>query len=76
MNSEHEQLVALCEKMGAPRPQAETMARQLAKRADQLVAERGLSRVAAMQYLLDVLIRGRSGEGPADQPTSPSAPET
>ena len=61
---EHAQLVALCERMGAPRAQAETMARQLAKRADQLCAERGISRVDAMSGLLQVLIKGRNGEGP------------
>jgi hypothetical protein len=63
--TEHEQLIALCEKMGATKPQAETMAGQLAKRADQLVIERRISRVEAMKYLLDVLVRGRNGEGPA-----------
>ena len=68
--TEHEQLVQLCERMGAPRDQAETMARQLSKRADQLVATRGLSRIDAMEYLLKVLIKGRSGEGP-DGPTHP-----
>lgn len=68
--TEHEQLVQLCEKMGAPREQAETMARQLGKRADQLVTTRGMSRIAAMEYLLKVLIKGRSGEGP-DEPEAP-----
>ena len=61
---EHAQLVALCERMGAPRAQAETMARQLAKRADQLVEERKIPRVEAMAGLLQVLIKGRNGEGP------------
>ncbi len=61
---EHQQLVALCERMGAPRAQAETMAHQLAKRADQLAAERGITRVEAMAGLLQVLIKGRNGEGP------------
>lgn len=60
--TEHEQLVALCEKMGAGSAQAETMARQLAKRADQLSAERGISRVEAMAHLLQLLIKGRNGE--------------
>lgn len=75
--SEHEQLVQLCEKMGAPREQAETMARQLAKRADQLVATRGMTRIAAMEYLLKVLVKGRSGEGPdepADSLPDPGGP--
>lgn len=60
--TEHEQLVALCMKMGAPESQAETMARQLAKRADQLAQERGITRVEAMTHLLQVLVKGRSGE--------------
>jgi hypothetical protein len=66
---EHAQLVALCERMGAPHAQAETMARQLAKRADQIAAERNVSRVEAMTGLLQVLIKGRNGEGPDGRPT-------
>lgn len=62
--TEFEQLVQLCEKMGSSRQQAEVMARQLEKRADQLVASRGISRVEAMDHLLRVLIKGRNGEGP------------
>jgi hypothetical protein len=69
--TEHEQLVQLCEKMGAPHGQAETMARQLAKRADQLVASRSITRTAAMDYLLQVLIKGRTGEGLDELPRSP-----
>lgn len=64
--TEHEQLVQLCEKMGSPKAQAEIMAHQLGKRADQLVATRGISRVEAMDHLLRLLIKGRSGEGPDD----------
>lgn len=63
-DSEQAQLIALCERMGAPRVQAETMARQLARRADQLATERGIPRVQAMEYLLRVLVMGRNGEGP------------
>ena len=62
--NEQEQLKLLCERMGAPSEQAEIMARQLAKRADQLAASRGISRVDAMAYLLEVLVRGRNGDGP------------
>jgi len=59
------QLTRLCRSLGAPTDaQAETMARQLQKRADQLAAERGLTRVAAMEHLLNVLIHGRRGETP------------
>jgi hypothetical protein len=69
--SELEQLTALCERLGAGRPQAETMAAQLLKRAEQLSAERGLTREAALERLLKVLVEGRSGVGPASgQPES------
>jgi hypothetical protein len=44
------------------------MAAQLSKRCDQLVAERGMERTAAMAYLLDLLVKGRSGETPAGFP--------
>ena len=69
--NEHEQLTQLCEKMGAPKEQAEIMARQLAKRADQLSATRGISRVEAMAQLLQVVVKGRSGEGPDPGATTP-----
>jgi len=62
--TEHEQLVALCAKMGAAPTQAELMATQLAKRADQLAAERGITRVQAMAHLLQLVVKGRSGEAP------------
>jgi hypothetical protein len=61
---EHEQLVALCAKMGATPAQAETMATQLAKRADQIAAQRGITRVEAMAHLLEVVVKGRNGETP------------
>ncbi len=60
--SEHEQLVELCRRLGASGGQAETMARQLAKRADQLAAERAITRTEAMRYLLEVVVKGRAGE--------------
>lgn len=58
--TEHEQLTRLCEGLGAPRAQAETMAAQLAKRATQLAAERGLTREVAMAQLLEKVVKGRS----------------
>lgn len=59
------QLIRLCRSLGAPTEvQAETMARQLQKRADQLAAERGIARVAAMEHLLNVVAHGRRGETP------------
>ncbi len=40
------------------------MARQLLKRTDQLAAERGITREAALQHLLSVMTHGRRGEVP------------
>ncbi len=59
---EREQLLAFCEKLGAAPKQAATMADQLLKRCDQLVAGRGWTRVRAMEHLLTVLVKGRAGE--------------
>lgn len=60
--SEREQLLALCEKLGATPAQAAAMVDQLLKRCDQLVAERGWTRLHAMEHLLTVLVKGRAGE--------------
>jgi hypothetical protein len=69
------QLTALCGKLGAPPEQAAAMARQLVKRADQLVAERGQNREEVMAYLLRLLVQGRNGEVPAEfkPPPTPGA---
>jgi hypothetical protein len=75
--SEHQRLVALACKLGAAPAQAEILARQLAKRAEQLAVERGLTRIAAMAHLLELFVKGRQGETPAGfegrKPPSPSA---
>lgn len=72
--TELEQLTVLCERLGAARPQAETMAAQLLKRADQLASERRIERTAALQYLLQLVTQGRSGEPAPQFPrTSPPA---
>lgn len=63
--TEHGQLTQLCAQLGAPPAQAATMAAQLLKRADQLAIERGITREAALQGLLDVVIKGRAGEVPS-----------
>lgn len=63
--TELEQLTQLCERLGAPRAQAETMAAQLSKRADQIAAQRGVTREAALKELLEVVVKGRAGEVPA-----------
>jgi hypothetical protein len=71
--NELSQLTALCERLGAPPAQAATMASQLAKRAGQLAAERGMSRDEALRGLLEVLVKGRSGEVPERFAAPPSS---
>lgn len=71
--TEAEQLTQLCERLGAPRAQAETMAAQLAKRVTQLAVERGLTREVAMARLLEAVVKGRAGEAPMGAPTTPPA---
>lgn len=63
--TELDQLTQLCERLGAPASQARTMAGQMLKRAEQLAAERGTTREAALQGLIEVVIQGRAGEVPA-----------
>jgi hypothetical protein len=41
------------------------MAEQLSKRCDQLVVKRGMGRVEAMAYLLQLVAKGAQGEAPA-----------
>lgn len=66
------QLTKLCRSLGADAAQADAMARQLIKRADQLVAERKQTREEAMAYLLRLVVQGRSGEVPPEfQPPQP-----
>ena len=65
-------LTRLCRGLGATPEQADAMARQLLKRADQLVVERGQTREAAMDSLLRLVVQGRSGEVPKE--FSPPAP--
>lgn len=67
-------LTQLCRNLGAPTDvQAETMARQLQKRADQLASERGIARVAAMEHLLTLMVHGHRGETPPGFESSPPA---
>lgn len=58
------QLTQLCERLGAPPAQAGFMAAQLLKRAEQLAAERGITREDALKHLLEVVVKGRAGEVP------------
>jgi hypothetical protein len=69
------QLTGLCSKLGASPAQADAMARQLMKRADQLMVQRSLTRDQAMAYLLRLTVQGRSGEVPKEfqPPTTPGA---
>jgi hypothetical protein len=71
--TEIEQLTQLCERLGAPSAQAATMAAQLVKRATQLATERGITREAALARLLELVVKGRAGEVPADFAPSPPA---
>ena len=72
--TELEQLVQLCERLGANPDQSRAMASQLLKRAEQLSAERGTSREAALARLLELVVQGRSGVPPAEfPPTAPPA---
>lgn len=63
--SELEQLTQVCERLGASHTQAQTMATQLLKRAEQIAAERGVTREAALRELLEIVVKGRAGEVPA-----------
>jgi hypothetical protein len=66
--SELDQLAALCRRLGADPAQASTMAAQLLKRADQLAVDRGIERTAALNYLIELVVKGRSGETPPNFP--------
>lgn len=63
MNREEElkQIEKLCIDLGSEPDQAQRMASQLVKRADQCVAEKGMDRVEAMKRLLEMVVMGRQG---------------
>ena len=63
---EVEQLEKVFSSRGASPSQAKVMASQISKRADQWVAERGISRLEALKRLLDIVIAGRDGVVPKD----------
>jgi hypothetical protein len=73
--SDVEKIAELCIRLGAPSEQAVVMARQLAKRADQISAERQVPREQALAQLLQILVEGRQGNVPATpgRPASGSA---
>lgn len=62
--TELEKIAAICERLGAPREQAVTMAGQLLKRAEQIAVERGITRETALAQLLRILVEGRQGNVP------------
>jgi hypothetical protein len=66
--NEADQLAGLFRKWGASDSQAEVMARQLAKRADQIAAQRGLPREQALADLLRKAAEGRAGIAPGPSP--------
>lgn len=71
------QLTELCGRLGAAPAQAEAMARQLIKRADQLAMERRQPREETMAYLLRLVVQGRSGEVPPEfQPPKTTGPQS
>lgn len=64
--TEEQQLTQVLEKLGATSAQAQAMAAQLLKRASQQAQERGITREAALARLLEFVVKGRSGEVPAE----------
>ena len=61
MEGNKEQLMEFFKQSGASELQAETMTRQMLKRAGQLSEERGISEVEAMQYLLELFVEAQQG---------------
>ena len=72
--SDLEKITTLCTRLGAGPAQAETMASQLLKRADQIATGRGIPREQALAQLLQILVEGRQGNVPPGfpPPGSPS----
>lgn len=61
---EIEQLSKVFVNLGSDESQAKTMATQVVKRAGQLAKQRGKGRVEALQYLMNLVVSGRSGVYP------------
>jgi len=62
--SEQETVAALFRGLGATPSQAEVMASQILRRADQIAVERSQSREEALRILLEAVVKGRRGEAP------------
>lgn len=54
-------LIPMFQNIGADASQAQRMASQTVKRAEQLQQERGMGRVEALQYLLSIITSGKDG---------------
>ena len=73
--SELAAVAKLCLRWGASPAVAEAMARQLLKRAEQLMSERGLSREQALAYLFNLMAQGQAGQVSAEfQPPAAARP--
>ncbi|MEO0510782.1 MAG: hypothetical protein AAF065_13095 [Verrucomicrobiota bacterium] len=60
-NQHFKQVTSLFVKLGAEKMQAEVMARQLLRRAQQIAQERGISEVDALGTLLKQVVEARHG---------------
>ncbi len=61
---EQELLREACVRLGSTPGQARVMAAQLLKRAEQMSAERSITKLEAMEYLLKLVVAGREGRDP------------
>ena len=60
-NNEAAEIAGIFVNLGAPEKQAEVMASQLIKRAEQIAQERGISKVVATERLLKQVVEARQG---------------
>ena len=60
-NSEVAEIACIFVNLGAPEKQAEVMASQLIKRAEQIAQERDISKVEATESLLKQVLEARRG---------------
>jgi hypothetical protein len=60
-NSEVAEIASIFVNLGAPEKQAEVMASQLMKRAEQIALERNISKVEATESLLKQVLEARQG---------------
>ena len=70
------QVTIICQKLGAPKEQASTMAKQLLKRAEQLSQSQAISEIEALDYLLRLVKSGREGTASPQAPSSKGSRRT